>query len=84
MIFMNLHLIRDFTEVSRFDVNLLLILKDNLGMWLDLDLRGTRPKPLVAAAMAAIDQHRALLHGKDENNECHTFSINLNQKVNLP
>ena len=52
-------------------------------MWLDLELSGTQPKPLVAAAMATIDEHRALLHGRDKENESHSISINLNRKVNL-
>ena len=52
-------------------------------MWFDLELSGTRPKPLVAAAMATIDEHRALLHGRDVENESHSFLINFNLKVNL-
>ena len=58
-------------------------LKCILGMWLDLELSGTRPKPLVSAAMATIDQHRALLHGEDLEEESHSILINLNQKVKL-
>ncbi|XP_065846084.1 kelch domain-containing protein 2-like isoform X2 [Oscarella lobularis] len=50
------------------------------GMWFDLELSGTRPKPLVAAAMATIDEHRALLHGRDVENESHSFLINFNLK----
>ena len=52
-------------------------------MWLDLELSGTRPKPLVSAAMATTDQHRALLHGEDLEEESHSILINLNQKVKL-
>ena len=52
-------------------------------MWLDLELSGTRPKPLVFAATATIDEHRALLHGRDVENESHSILINLNRKVNL-
>ena len=52
-----------------------------LGMWLDLEIGGTRPKPLLEAAMAAIDQHRALLHGRDVNRESHSFLLNLANKV---
>ena len=51
-------------------------------MWLDLELHGTRPKPLVLAAMATIDHHQALLHGRDLNLESHSFVMNLNNKVN--
>ena len=51
-------------------------------MWLDLELSGTRLKPLVAAAMATIDEHRALLHGSDVENS-HSILIDLNRKVNL-
>ena len=52
-------------------------------MWLDLELSGTRPKPLVFAAMAAVDEHRALLHGRDVENESHSILLDLNRKVNL-
>ena len=52
-------------------------------MWFDLELSGTRPKPLVAAAMATIDEHRAFLHGRDMENESHSILIDLNRKVNL-
>ena len=58
-------------------------LKSEVGMWLDLELSGTRPKPLDAAAMATIDEHRALLHGRDVKKESHSILINLNRKVNL-
>ncbi|XP_065840570.1 uncharacterized protein [Oscarella lobularis] len=51
------------------------------GMWLDLELGGTRPKPLVAAAMATIDEHRALLHGRDVEEESHSILIDLNRKL---
>ena len=51
-------------------------------MWLDLELSGTPPKPLVAAAMATIDKHRALLHGRDVERESHSILIDLNRKVN--
>ncbi|XP_065842585.1 uncharacterized protein [Oscarella lobularis] len=67
MIFMNLNLKRD--------------VKKRLGMWLDLELHGTRPKPLVLAAMATIDHHQALLHGRDLNLESHSFVMNLNNKT---
>ena len=52
-------------------------------MWLELELSGTQPKPLVAAAMATIDEHRALLHGGDLEKESHSILIDLNRKVNL-
>ena len=52
-------------------------------MWLDLELSGTRPKPLVGAVMATIDKHRALLHGTDVEIESHSILINSNRKVNL-
>ena len=52
-------------------------------MWLDLELSGTRPKPLVVAAMATIDEHRALLHGRDVEEESHSILIDLNRKVKL-
>ncbi|XP_065840572.1 uncharacterized protein [Oscarella lobularis] len=51
------------------------------GMWLDLELSGTRPKPLVFAAMAAVDEHRALLHGRDVENESHSILLDLNRKL---
>ncbi|XP_065840574.1 uncharacterized protein [Oscarella lobularis] len=51
------------------------------GMWLDLELSGTRPKPLVVAAMAIIDEHRALLHGRDVEEESHSILIDLNRKL---
>ncbi|XP_065842094.1 uncharacterized protein [Oscarella lobularis] len=51
------------------------------GVWLDLELSGTRPKPLVNAAMANIDRHRALLHGIDMNGKTQSFGINLNHKT---
>ena len=51
-------------------------------MWLDLELSGTRPKPLHRPAMAPIDQHRAFLHGSDFNNEIHSFVLDLEKKVN--
>ena len=52
-------------------------------MWLDLELSGTRPKPLVAAAMATIRDNRALLHGTDVESESRSIIIDLNHKVNL-
>ena len=58
-------------------------MKYELGMWLDLELSGTRPKPLVVAAMAIIDEHRALLHGRDVEEESHSILIDLNRKVKL-
>ena len=79
---MNFNLKREMKRASRFHISLVINnLKYGLGMWLDLDLSGTRPKPLHGAAMASIDQHRALLHGMDMKNECHSLLISLNQKV---
>ena len=51
-------------------------------MWLDLELSGTRPSPLVRAAMATIDQHRALLLGRNVTQDIQFFSMNLKDKVN--
>ena len=53
-----------------------------LGIWLNLDLSGVRPRPLVNASMATIDRHRALLHGSDVKKEIHSFVMNLKDKVN--
>ncbi|XP_065845587.1 uncharacterized protein [Oscarella lobularis] len=39
--------------------------------WESVDMAGTRPEPRCAAAMALIDDGRALLHG---GHGCHTFS----------
>ena len=50
-------------------------------MWLDLELSGTRPAPLLAAAMATIDQHRAFLLGMDRSSQSHSFMLNLQNKV---
>ena len=52
-------------------------------MWLDLELSGTRPEPLVRPAMATIDQNRALLLGVNMNEKFHSFVMNLNSKVNF-
>ncbi|XP_065835459.1 uncharacterized protein [Oscarella lobularis] len=49
-------------------------------MWLDLELSGTRPAPLLAAAMATIDQHRAFLLGMDRSSQSHSFMLNLQNK----
>ena len=39
--------------------------------------------PLVCAAMATIDQHRAFLHGTDDTyKESHSFVLDLQMKVN--
>ncbi|XP_065832544.1 uncharacterized protein [Oscarella lobularis] len=51
------------------------------GMWLDLELSGTRPKPFVFAAMATIDEHRALLHGRDVEKDSQSILIDLNRKL---
>ena len=51
---------------------------------MDLELRGTRPKPLVAAAMATIDQHRALLYGRDVKTETHSLLMNLIKSKGKP
>ena len=36
----------------------------------------------MSAAMATIDQHRALLHGSDVKAKSHCFVMNLTDKVN--
>ena len=50
-------------------------------MWLDLELSGTRPAPLIVAAMATIDQHRAFLLGMDKEKKSRAFMLNLQNKV---
>ncbi|XP_065845693.1 uncharacterized protein [Oscarella lobularis] len=53
-------------------------------MWLDLELSGWRPEPLVRAAIASIDRHRAFLYGVTLKKESHSRVINLYNEIPSP
>ena len=46
-------------------------------------IKWSTTKTTFGAAMATIDEHRALLHGRDAEKENHSILINLNRKVDL-
>ena len=54
-----------------------------IGVWSDLNLIGTRPKPLMEASMATIDEHRAFLLGIDIKEESYAFMLNVQIQVKL-